>query len=254
MIKKLFFFFKNRKQNSSFDYDVKKKKDLLRKIEELVGVKPKEENYFLKAFTHRSFLEKSSYPLKSNERLEFLGDSVLGEIVAEYLFEKYPDEEEGFLTKTRSHLVNKQSLKKIAFSLNLQDLLFFNDRYLIQDEKKLSNIVADCLEAVIGAIYLDMGHKVAKNFVIKYVITPLVVTGDINNDNNYKGQLLEFAHANKLAQPKYNIIDQSGPQHDKIYTIEVIVNDEIKGIGKGSNKKIAEQNAAKKALSNQNQN
>jgi ribonuclease-3 len=110
-------------------------------------------------------------------------------------------------------------------------------------------MVADCLEALIAAIYLDMGEEKSREFVINYIIEPQKETGEINEDKNYKGQLLEFAHANKMDQPEYRIIDQSGPQHDKIYTSEVSLPNSIYGVGKGPTKKIAEQLAAKHALS-----
>ena len=249
MLRKLFSFFRKKKIITFSEFDSQKKEKIYKKVEELVGLRPKEEQYFIKAFTHRSYLEKTTYETKSNERLEFLGDSILGKITAEYLFKKYPTEDEGFLTKARSHIVNKHSLEKIGFNLNLHDLIFINDRYLSNDKRKLSNIVADCVEALIAAIYLDMGEEIANNFVVSKVLTPQVKNGDIDYDNNYKGQLLEYSHANKLSQPIYKIIEQVGPQHDKIYTVEVFVTDEIRGLGIGPNKKIAEQNAAKTALS-----
>jgi ribonuclease-3 len=249
LVKSLFSFFRRtNKSKISSEFDEQKKKNIFSKIESLVGIKPTDDKYFLKAFTHRSYLEKSSNPIKSNERLEFLGDSILGKIVSEYLFENYSKEDEGFLTKARSHLVNKHSLEKIALNLNLQDLIFTNDDYLIKDKKKISNIVADCLEALIAAIYLDMGEETATNFVKKYVIFPQADNGNIESDKNYKGQLLELSHSRKLNQPVYKIVDQVGPQHDKIYTVQVILNNEVFGIGKGPNKKNAEQKAAKNAL------
>lgn len=248
MIKKLFFLFRKKNEIESLEFDSRKREKILNKIESLVGIKPNKHHFYLKAFTHRSYLEKSKTEIKSNERLEFLGDSILGKITAEFLFKEYPHQEEGFLTKSRSHLVNKHSLEKIGFGLKLHDLIFINDNYLTKDKKKLSNVVADCVEALIAAIYLDMGEKIATEFVIKYVIKPQVDSGDINYDTNYKGQLLEYAHAEKLNQPQYKVLSQEGPQHDKTYVIEVVINECIRGIGKGPNKKIAEQNAAKTAL------
>lgn len=248
MLDKILSFFRDEKEVKFPEFDSKKINNIFNRIEELVGSKPEKKQYFIKAFTHRSYLEKTSENIKSNERLEFLGDSILGKITAEYLFEKYPDEDEGFLTKSRSHLVNKHSLEKIGFDLQLQDLVLINDKYLWNDKKKLSNIVADCVEALIAAIFIDMGEETAKKFVVKNVIEPQVLNGDINYDKNYKGQLLEYSHANKLNQPIYKIVEQTGPQHDKTYTIEVFVSDSINGTGEGPNKKIAEQNAAKTAL------
>ena len=252
MFDKLFSLFRKNQVVDASEFDSEHKKRILVKIEELVSVSPKNETYYIKAFTHRSFLEKTTENIKSNERLEFLGDSILGKIVADYLFKEYPYKKEGFLTKSRSHLVNKHSLENIGFSLKLQDFLFINHRYIINDKKSLSNVVADCLEAVIGAIYLDLGEEVASKFVRRYIIAPQVKSGRINYDKNYKGQLLEFAHANSLDQPVYRILEQTGPQHDKIYIIEVFISDSINGVGTGPNKKIAEQKAAKSALKSAN--
>lgn len=249
MLKGLFSFFRKKKRsNISSEFDEQKKNDIISTIEKFVGTKPKNEKYFLKAFTHRSYLEKSINQIKSNERLEFLGDSILGKIVSLYLFSQYPQKDEGFLTKARSQLVNKYSLERIALKLNLLDLIFTNDEYLVLDKKKTSNILADCLEALIAAIYLDMGEKAANNFVINHVILPQIDMGKLESDNNYKGQLLELSHAKKLDQPVYKIIDQAGPQHDKIYTVQVFIDKDVLGVGKGTNKKNAEQKAAKNAL------
>ncbi|MCB0732062.1 MAG: ribonuclease III [Ignavibacteriae bacterium] len=248
MIKRILSFFQKKEKLILNEFDDGKKEEIFRKIKDLTGLQPQNEHYFLKAFTHRSYLEKSKVEIKSNERLEFLGDSILGKVTAEYLFINYPNEEEGFLTKTRSQFVNKNSLEKIGFNLKLHELIFVYDKYLLNDKKKLSNIVADCLEALIAAIYLEFGEEITKDFIIEYIVNPQIENGEIHNDKNYKGQLLEFAHANKFEQPIYKIINEIGPQHDKIYTVEVYVNNQIKGIGKGSNKKNAEQNAAKDAL------
>lgn len=248
MFNRLFSLFRKNKSNIFLEFDKKQKERILKKVEEFVSLRPKDEKYYIKAFTHRSFLYKTQEEIKSNERLEFLGDSILGKIVADYLFTEYPNKKEGFLTKARSHLVNKHSLEKIGFDLHLNELLFINDKYLEKSKKNISNIVADSLEALIAAIYLDLGEAAAYNFVSEYIIKPQVISGRVNSDKNYKGQLLEFAHANKLNQPDYRIVEQTGPQHEKTYKIEVFIDDEINGVGIGPNKKIAEQKAAKLAL------
>ncbi len=257
LFNKFLTFFKKNNISKEFTFGVKKKERILNKVVDFTGVKPQQEVYFLKAFTHRSYLDLVKENIKSNERLEFLGDSILGKITADFLFHKYPQGDEGFLTKSRSHIVNKHSLEKIGFNLKLQDLILVNDKYLSADQNKMGNIVADALEALIAAIYLDMGEEVAKKFISEYIIIPQIENGNIKDDKNYKGQLLEYSHANKMEQPVYSIIDQLGPQHDKTYTIKVSVNEEIFGIGTGPNKKTAEQEAAKNALSlieNQNVN
>ena len=249
MFKKILRFFTKEKSEKSGSFDIHKKKKILHKIEEFTGIVPQNEAYFLKAFTHRSYLELANEPIKSNERLEFLGDSILGKITAEFLFHKYPNSDEGFLTKTRSHIVNKYSLESIGFQLKLHDLIFYNEKYLSPEKKKIGNVVADCLEAIIGAIFIEFGEAAANKFVVKYIIEPQIKNGDIKDDKNYKGQLLEFSHANKLKQPVYTILEQSGPQHNKTYTIKVVVSENIFGIGTGPNKKTAEQEAAMNALS-----
>ena len=187
MFNKLFSFFKSKGSIQFSEFDSKRKEKIFSKIEELTGSAPNEEKYFVKAFTHRSYLDRTKKDVKSNERLEFLGDSILGKIVAEYLFKEFPYKEEGYLTKARSHLVNKHSLEKIGFNLNLHELMFVNDTYLTRDKKKLSNVVADCLEALIAAIYLDMGEEKATQFVHEYIVHPQVINGNIHYDKNYKG-------------------------------------------------------------------
>lgn len=249
MIEQIISFFSKDKQNNFIDFDEKKKEKILKRASELIGSYPSSPNYYIKAFTHRSFLEKTERKIKSNERLEFLGDAILGKVTAEYLFDKYPDEHEGFLTKSRSQIVNKKSLEKISMELGFDKLLFLNEKYLTHDKMKLSNIIADSLEAFIAAVYLDKGDSIVREFIIRYVIKPQVWNGHITDDQNYKGQLLEYSHAHKIKQPAYSVIEQSGPQHEKTYKIQVTVGDDISGIGIGPNKKSAEQEAARKALS-----
>jgi len=249
LIKKIISFFFRKEHGSFTDFDLDKKEKISKKINKLIGSFPNELDYFIKAFTHRSYLEKTNGNIKSNERLEFLGDSILGHVTAEYLFFKFPNENEGFLTKARSQIVNKYSLERIGSNLDLQNLIFLNENYLHQDKMKLGNIIADSLEALIAAIYLDKGEETVKKFIIEYIINPQIGTGEIHIDSNFKGQLLEYSHTNKLEQPVYKVLEQSGPQHDKTYRIQVSIGENITGIGVGPNKKSAEQEAAKKALS-----
>lgn len=237
-----------KKSKSKTRKELQKEENINQKIKELTGYLPKNNSYFIKALTHRSYLETTTQNIKSNERLEFLGDAILGKVTAEYLFQNYPEENEGFLTKSRSHLVNKETLEAAAFNLKLEDFIFYNKKYLNFEKSNIGNLMADALEALIAAIYLEFGIEVTKKFVVNYIIDPNVEDGLINFDNNYKGQLLEYSHSKKLNQPIYEIIEENGPQHDKIFTIKVSVNAEIFGIGKGHNKKSAEQEAAKNAL------
>ncbi len=248
MIKKILDYFRNSKKKQYQDFDPRKVEKLLTMIENLIGIKPKDSSYFIKAFTHRSYLEKTKEQIKSNERLEFLGDSVLGKIIAEYLFHKYPNENEGYLTKVRSYLVNKESLEEVGYHLNLDQYIFLNDKYLSNDKRKLGNIVADTVEAFIAAIYLDMGEAKVTAFIKKNIVVYLTNQGFLDYDKNFKGQLLEYSHAHKLPTPHYVVLAQVGPQHNKTFKVKVTLGDQYFGIGEGSNKKSAEQVAAQNAL------
>jgi ribonuclease-3 len=231
--------------NKNLDKSIKYR---LIKLEKLVGTKIKNYNFYIEALTHRSGVHIS--PLKnktSNERLEFLGDSVLNLIVTEYIFSKFKDEDEGQMTILRSRFVNKDILLKVANELNISKLLYVNENAANAIEAGAKSILADSIEALIGAIYLDQGLEVAKKFVVKYIIKPNYKLVDVK-DQNFKSQLLEFVQANKLSIPKYEVIKEEGPQHAKIFTVQVSIDGKPLGTGSGQTKKSAEQKAAKKAI------
>ena len=217
-------------------------------LEKVIGAKITNANLYVKALTHRSYLDRFPEIKKSNERLEFLGDSVLGLIAAEYLFKTHKSEEEGFLTKSRSLLVNKEALSKAAELMNLKKFVLYERKFINSSVSGLKTINADALEALIGAVYLDAGLKTAENFVCKKIFNPLLKSNILKNDQNYKGQLLEFVHSLKLKSPYYKLVKEEGPEHNKRFYISVYINDVLYGEGKGKNKKTAEQLAAKTAL------
>ncbi|MBI1938813.1 MAG: ribonuclease III [Ignavibacteriales bacterium] len=218
-------------------------------LQALLGFRIINNNYYVKALTHRSYLEINPALLKSNERLEFLGDSVLNMIVGHYLFENYDDEGEGFLTKARSSLVNRDRLYAAADKLQLKGMILYNQKYLSDSEDGLQTILADSVEALIGAIYLDRGLREAKKFVLKWLVYPYEEDESFLIDTNYKGQLLEFTHAKRIETPRYVLKNVEGPDHKKEFTVEVFIGNELMGTGQGKNKKTAEQNASKTALS-----
>lgn len=201
------------------------------------------------ALTHRSYAKSNSQEwLPSNERLEFLGDSVLGMIVADYLYRRYPDKLEGGLTKRKSLLVNEGSLHRIARDLGLGRYILLSEEENKAGGRRLPSINADALEAVIGAIYLDGGLTAAKAFVSRILLSK---TDRIMADkklHNYKGELLEYLQSRSQGMPRYEVIDESGPDHDKVFTVEVYSNGEKIGYGTGLSKKDAEQKAAAMAL------
>ena len=205
---------------------------------------------FAKALTHRSYLERTTQLNKSNERLEFLGDAVLGMVVAEILFKKFQNEDEGFLTKTRSHIVDKNALFKSAERLKLKKYLLYDKRFIRDSEVGIKTILSDCLEALIGAVFLDQGIIEAEKFVVKWIVQPNLESGYYQVDNNFKGQLLEYTHSQKLSPPEYIVMSSEGPDHDKEFIIEVHIDRISHGTGQGRNKKSAEQEAAKQTLLN----
>lgn len=221
----------------------------LESLQTLLGFRVINNNYYIKALTHRSYLEINPELLKSNERLEFLGDSVLNMIVGQYLFENYEDEGEGFLTKARSSLVNRDRLYAAADKLQLKGMILYNQKYLGDFEDGLQTILADSVEALIGAIYIDKGLKEAARFVLKWLVYPYEEDESFLIDTNYKGQLLEFTHAKRIETPRYVLKNVEGPDHKKEFTVEVFIGNELMGVGKGKNKKTAEQNASMAALS-----
>ncbi|NOX65645.1 MAG: ribonuclease III [Chlorobi bacterium] len=241
-------FFKKLKRNSKTssipNYELEKLNQLSKKLE----LNFNDSKLFVKALTHRSYLESSPVLEESNERLEFLGDAALGLVVAEILFKNFPNEDEGFLTKTRSHLVYKNELYNVAMRIGLLDFILYDKRFISYSEEGMKTISADCVEALIGAIYLDSGIDETKKFITKWIINPNLETGQYQVDNNFKGQLLEYTHQQKWSSPDYVLINAEGPDHDKIFQVEVMINGKSCGVGKGRNKKTAEQNAAKNAL------
>jgi len=220
----------------------------LEKLESLIGYSISEPEHYIKAITHKSFSEFNSIHLENNERLEFLGDSVLGMVIAEYLFNRYEEKDEGFLTKTRSHLVSRAALGHYASKISLIDYLMVNENYTTVTPKGIVSIMSNAIEALIGAIYMDKGMEEVKQFINKYIILPGVSEGAIFADYNYKSQLLEYSQSQKMELPGYFLIKEEGPQHNKVFTVEVAIGAQKLGYGNGRNKKEAEQKAACAAL------
>ncbi len=237
--------------------EVKKKSELISRIfssrklaelEKVIGCSIKNKSYYIQALTHRSFLEQNNDYDISNERLEFLGDSVLSLSVAEYLFDEFPDKDEGFLTKVRAKLVNKMTLAEAAENIKLVRFILVSNNVKNTFLPGAKTILSDGLEALIGAIYLDNGLKEAREFIERILIEPNTKEGIYLIDENFKSQLLEYSQANRLDNPSYIVVSEEGPQHNRTFTIKVMIGDIEYGIGKGKNKKSAEQNAANSAL------
>ena len=224
-----------------------KKFDFVR-FEQLLGYHPKNWNLFLESLLHRSYLQYLGPQARSNERLEFLGDAILNFLVAEYLYRLYPSMEEGDLTKVRSRLVNRKSLAQRAKDLQLSDFLLLSASALQSVDSGSDSILADAFEAIIGALYVDGGLSPARDFVSQSLLSDTFILNSALTDDNYKSALLEYSQARTLGVPRYAILREDGPDHDRRFTIEVFLGVESLGTGTGKSKKDAEQAAAAQAL------
>lgn len=201
------------------------------------------------AFTHRSYLNENRAPGREhNEHLEFLGDAVLELVVTEFLFAKYPDKPEGDLTAYRAALVNTVSISDAATKLCMNDYLLLSRGESRDTGRARSIILANAFEALIGALYLDQGYVTAKDFIGKQLFhkTDEVVEKRLWQDA--KSRLQELAQEKTGVTPTYELIGQTGPDHDKRFTIAVIIAGDRVALGEGRSKQEAEQDAAQKAL------
>ena len=223
-------------------------RERLREFERRIDYRIHEEDHFVRALLHRSYLQHKRNAGSSNERMEFLGDSILNLIVGEYLYRHNPKAEEGDLTKMRSRLVNRKALAAYARAIGLADFILTSPSASTGLGKGQDTIAADTFEAVIAAIYLDGGFDAARRFVERRVLSAVKSGAVVTADDNYKSMLLEYAQANGLGIPRYTIVLEEGPDHDRTFTVEVSLSDGRRGRGKGKNKKEAEQAAAARAI------
>jgi len=220
-------------------------------LERAVGVRIKHEEFFIEALTHRSALTFPTNAARtSNERLEYLGDAVLNLLVAQILFDQFPDLDEGQMTRLRSLLVNQHALAECATRVDLSSFIIMSSSAQQAIERGYEAIISDAFEAVIAAIYLDGGIKAAMKFVRNKVMPKdIQIDGELFNslDRNFKSALLELAQSRGLGAPRYNLLKEEGPDHDRTFTVEVLIGEEALGSGSGKTKKAAEQSAAERA-------
>lgn len=201
-----------------------------------------------RALTHRSFLNEHPDAIEDNERLEFLGDAVLDFVVGAWLYNELPELSEGVLTKYRSALVHTQQLAEFARKIKLGDALRLGKGELQAGGKDKTALLCDAFEAVIGAIYLDQGIDGVKSFLypmISEALDDIIVN---HKGEDPKSQLQEIAQAENLPMPQYVVVRELGPDHAKVYEIEVRIDDQTLGTGKGTSKQIATKRAAIDAL------
>ena len=222
---------------------------MIKDLEAAIGYKFQNITLLQNALTHSSYAnERWHNSLLSNERLEFLGDSILGMAVAAYLYHNFPDRPEGDLTRMRADMVCETSLAAIAVRLNLGEHLLLGHGEERFGGRTRASILADAVESVIAAAYLDGGIEAAKGIITRFVLCNVPTTKMQNTD--YKTALQELVQQKKNQTLCYRLIGESGPDHDKVFTAQVLLNDQVVGEGTGSSKKRAEQDAARVALEN----
>jgi ribonuclease-3 len=203
------------------------------------------------ALTHRSYLSVTGQgPRESNERLEFLGDSVLGLVTSEFLYRRHPDEHEGQLTKTKSLLVSKAILSRRALRMGLGRFVLMSHSEVESGGRQRLSILADAFESVLGAVYLDQGFETARKFIHDHLLEDSDEIVADKRHTNYKSHLQEYVQSTYRTHPVYRIRSEYGPDHSKHFMVEVMVGRRTLGVGRGHNKKEAEQAAARDALEN----
>ena len=220
---------------------------MIKKLEQAIGYTFQDISLLQNALAHSSYAnERWHNSLKSNERLEFLGDSVLGMLVADYLYRSFPDRPEGELTRMRADMVCEKTLAVVARRLDLGEHLLLGKGEEQGGGRTRESILADAVESVIAACYLDGGMDAAKAFVEKFILVNVPLR-KLNNAD-YKTALQELVQQKKNQTITYRLAGESGPDHDKQFVVELTLNGELFGTGVGSSKKRAEQDAARQAL------
>lgn len=218
-------------------------------LEDKLGIKFKNRDLLTQAFIHRSYLnEKPNFYLGHNERLEFLGDAVLELIVTEDLFEKYPDKPEGEMTNWRAALVNAKMLSTVANEIELNEFLILSQGERRETGKARQYILADAIEAFIGAMYLDRGYATCQKFIKDYIMVKLPHIIEAGLYRDAKSSFQEKAQEKVSITPNYKVVKATGPDHQKRFTIGVYLGKELIAKGSGSSKQEAEEDAAKNAI------
>ncbi len=218
----------------------------VKSLKNLLGFVPGNLSLYRLAFRHKSVAQSLKNGIKnSNERLEFLGDAVLGSVVAEVLFKLYPYEDEGFLTELRSKIVNRVNLNQLARKLGFEQLIQYDTRMV--NSTRQSSLLGDAFEALVGAVYLDKGYDFTRNFLINHIIKSHIDIHKLEQtETNFKSKLIEWCqrHARDIT---FELVENKEGESNKLFTVQVLIDGEIMGSGKEFNKKNAEKLAAEKA-------
>lgn len=205
---------------------------------------------FHEALTHRSYLnEHKNHPVPHNERLEFLGDAVLELVVTERLYADYPDRPEGELTALRAALVNSDMLAKVGYAAEVEQFLLMSRGEAKDTGRARSYLVANVVEAIIGALYLDRGYSAAQAFIETHILNRIQEVLDAKLYTDPKSRFQELAQEKQGITPQYRVLRESGPDHDRRFIAGVYIGDELVAEGEGLSKQDAQRNAAKEGLS-----
>lgn len=216
---------------------------------ERIGIAVNNTNLFVEAMTHRSYLnEHKAHPVPHNERLEFLGDAVLELVVTERLFADFPERPEGELTALRAALVNSEMLAKIGRELGIEPFLLMSRGEAKDTGRARSFLIANSVEALIGALYLDQGYEAAKEFIVCHVLTRIDEVLQAKLYTDAKSRFQEIAQEKMSITPQYRVLRESGPDHDRRFVAGVFIGDELIAEGEGLSKQEAQREAAKAAL------
>jgi len=221
---------------------------MIKKLEKIIEVKFKDINLLQQALTHRSYLnEHRDYKLEHNERLEFLGDAVLELVVTQYLYNNYKNPE-GELTSWRAALVNGENLAKISKKLGVEEFLMMSKGEAKDTGRARQYLMANAMEAIIGAIYLDQGYNEARDFILKNVVVSLDSVLENKSYMDPKSYFQERSQDVVKVTPMYKVLEEKGPDHDKHFVVGVFLNDELVAKGEGNSKQEAQREAAKNGL------
>lgn len=217
-------------------------------LEQTIGVSFTNKSLLRQAFIHRSFLNEDKTAKESNERLEFLGDAILSFCTSQFLYKTYPNYPEGTLTNIRSSLVKTTSLSEAAKTLHLGELLLLSHGEEDSGGRNNSSLLADCFEALLGAMYLDQGIDVVRSFLEAHLFSNAQTIIDQKSYIDYKSLLQEIIQEQSRISPTYRVTKSEGPDHAKTFWIDAVIGEKILGNGEGKSKQEAEQHAASNAL------
>ena len=220
----------------------------LEELQANIGITFNDINLLRQAFVHRSHLNESKEFQESNERLEFLGDAVLSFVTSQYLYTTYPDFPEGTLTNIRSTLVKTKSLSTVATELNLGTLLLLSRGEESSGGRSNESLLADCFEALLGALFLDQGIEVVKQFLVRWLLGKTEAIIQTKSYVDFKSLLQEITQEKTKISPIYRVTKSEGPDHNKTFWVEVVARDTVLGAGVGKSKQEAEHKAAQNAL------